>query len=79
MLGTGFLLSPVPNEVGARKFGADVGAKFAITVYLAHAGSGAVTGWLVHRFGARITPLWTMARALLPTTTARAQRVRQRP
>lgn len=45
-LGTGFLLSPVPKAVGAGVFGTDFGAKFAITVYLAHAGFGACwAGW----------------------------------
>ncbi len=64
-LGTGFLLSPVPKTVGAGMFGADFGAKFAITVYLAHAGFGALLGWLVHRYDTRIPPLWSVARELL--------------
>jgi hypothetical protein len=76
-LGTGFLLSPVPNAVGAGKFGADFGAKFAITVYLAHAGFGALVGWLVHRFGRRIEPLWTAPCSLLPARTRQRQAVRQ--
>ncbi|WP_176726356.1 hypothetical protein [Streptomyces sp. AVP053U2] len=70
-LGTGFLLSPVPKAVGAGVFGADFGAKFAITVYLAHAGFGALLGWLVHRYGTRITPLWSVACELLPSHRAR--------
>ncbi|KQX30692.1 hypothetical protein ASD97_12650 [Streptomyces sp. Root63] len=65
-LGTGFLLSPVPKAVGAGVFGTDFGAKFAITVYLAHAGFGALLGWLVHRYGNRIAPLWSVACKLLP-------------
>ncbi|UQA97077.1 hypothetical protein [Streptomyces halobius] len=66
VLATGFLLSPVPNAVGAGVLGADMWPKFQITVYLAHAGFGALTGWLVHRFGSRIAPLWTIAYELLP-------------
>jgi hypothetical protein len=65
-LGTGFMLSPVPTAVGAGAFGADFGAKFAITVYLAHAGFGALLGWLVQRFGRPIEPLWSVAGSLLP-------------
>ncbi|UGY94617.1 hypothetical protein [Streptomyces gobiensis] len=63
-LGTGFLLSPVTKAVGAGVFGTDFGARFAVTVYLAHAGFGALMGWLVHRYGRRIEPLWTVARTL---------------
>ncbi|UQA91109.1 hypothetical protein [Streptomyces halobius] len=66
LLGTGFMASPVPNAVGAGEFGVDMWPKFALTVYLAHAGFGALTGFLVHRFGARIAPLWTIAGELLP-------------
>ncbi|MEU9069828.1 hypothetical protein AB0E06_23890 [Streptomyces sp. NPDC048109] len=73
-LGTGFLLSPVPKAVGAGVFGVDFGAKFAITVYLAHAGFGALLGWLVHRYGTRIAPLWSVARDLLPSRAQRAAR-----
>lgn len=36
LVGTGFLVSPVPKALGAGFFGAALGAKFAITVYLAH-------------------------------------------
>lgn len=35
-IGTGFLVSPVPRALGAGFFGAAMGPKFAITVYLAH-------------------------------------------
>ncbi|MEJ2287062.1 MAG: hypothetical protein P8Y02_00190 [Deinococcales bacterium] len=36
LVGTGFLVSPVPKALGAGVFGAALGAKFALTVYLAH-------------------------------------------
>ncbi len=36
LVGTGFLVSPVPKALGAGFFGAALGAKFAVTVYLAH-------------------------------------------
>jgi hypothetical protein len=40
LVGTGFLVSPVPKALGAGFFGAALGAKFAITVYLAHVSFG---------------------------------------
>lgn len=61
LLGTGFLLSPVPVAIGAGRFGADFGPRFAVTVYLAHALFGAITAWLVNTFGTRVEPLWTVA------------------
>ncbi|KUO15018.1 hypothetical protein [Streptomyces dysideae] len=66
MLGVGFLGSPVPNAVGAGEWGADMWPKFQITVLLAHAGFGALAGWLVHRLGSRIAPLWEVTLELLP-------------
>jgi len=36
LVGTGFLASPVPIALGAGSFGAALGVKFALTVYLAH-------------------------------------------
>jgi len=36
LVGTGFLVSPVPKALGAGFFGAALGMKFALTVYLAH-------------------------------------------
>jgi hypothetical protein len=64
LLGTGFLLSPVPRAMGAGTFGTLIGPKFAITVYLAHIGFGATMGVLVHRFAAKMQPIWTPALAL---------------
>ncbi|MDS1271863.1 hypothetical protein RIF23_16340 [Lipingzhangella sp. LS1_29] len=61
LLGTGFLAGPVPHSLGAGVFGVDFGPQFAVTVYLAHLAFGAVTGWLVHRYGTSITPLWEEA------------------
>ncbi|MCF8566595.1 hypothetical protein LLE49_17870 [Alicyclobacillus tolerans] len=49
ILGTGFLLSPVVNAIGAGLFGTLVGPKFAVTVYLAHIVFGSLIGWLVQR------------------------------
>ncbi|MFH9071359.1 hypothetical protein [Streptomyces alboflavus] len=69
-LALGFLLSPVPNAVGAGEFGADMWPKFQLTVGLAHAGFGALLGFLVHRYGHRIAPVWTVACALLPRRPA---------
>jgi hypothetical protein len=61
LLATGFLISPVPTAVGAGFFGADFGAKFAITVYLAHALFGAITGLVVHRLSRPVAPIWQVA------------------
>lgn len=58
ILGTGFLISPVPVAVGAGHFGVDFGARFAVTVYLAHALFGAILGLLVHQFGRTVGPIW---------------------
>lgn len=49
VLGTGFLLSPVVNALGAGYFGTQMGPKFAITVYLAHFVFGSLIAWLVRR------------------------------
>ena len=51
ILGTGFLLSPVPVAIGVGTFGAQFGASFAITVYLAHMVFGVSIAWLTFRFG----------------------------
>jgi hypothetical protein len=59
LLATGFLISPVPRATGAGFFGDQMAPQFAITVYLAHLGFGSLTGWLVHRFGAGLDPIWT--------------------
>lgn len=40
-------------------------AEFHITVYAAQAVFGALLGVLVHRFGARIPPLWILVRSVL--------------
>lgn len=61
LLGTGFLVSPVPKAVGAGFFGSAMVPGFALTVYLAHAGYGAIVGWLVHRFGRNLDPIWVLA------------------
>jgi len=42
LVGTGFLVSPVPKALGAGFFGAALGAEFAVTVYLAHVLFGTV-------------------------------------
>ncbi|MFF0628780.1 hypothetical protein [Streptomyces sp. NPDC004296] len=73
MLGVGFLGSPVPNAVGAGEWGADMWPKFQITVLLAHAGFGALVGWLVRRLGNRIAPPWAIAPELLPGRARTAQ------
>lgn len=50
VVGTGFLLSPVPVAMGVGLFGAQWGAKFAITVYLAHMVYGTLIAVLVQRY-----------------------------
>ena len=62
ILGTGFLVSPVPVAIGVGIFGAQFGAPFAITVYLAHIVFGALLAWLACRFG-RGDSLWEAALA----------------
>jgi len=57
LLGTGFLVSPVPKALGAGFFGAALGAKFALTVYLAHALFATVLFLLVRRSRALGEPL----------------------
>jgi hypothetical protein len=60
VVGTGFLMSPVPKVLGAGFFGAALGAKFAITVYLAHALFGTLVFLFVRRLrglGAPLLPL----------------------
>lgn len=82
LLGTGFLISPVPKAVGAGFFGADFGARFAVTVYLAHALFGAVTGLAVHPPARRSDPLWQEAlphRADRPNSTAGTARITAYP
>lgn len=61
VLGTGFLISAVPAAVGAGFFGSAMAPGFAVTVYLAHAGFGALVGLLTHRFGRELAPLWAVA------------------
>lgn len=57
ILGTGFLVSPVPIALGAGSFGVQFGASFAITVYLAHIVFGGLLAWLTCRFGHGVS-LW---------------------
>jgi hypothetical protein len=57
LVGTGFLVSPAPVALGAGFFGAGLGAKFAITVYLAHALFGTVLYLFVRRLRGLGTPL----------------------
>lgn len=57
MVGTGFLLSPVPKALGAGYFGAELGAKFALTVYLAHILFGTALFFGVRRAERLGTPL----------------------
>lgn len=66
VIGTGFLASPVSRATGAGIFGSVMGAKYVITVYLAHAVFGALLGTLVHRFGPSLTPAWELGLRLLP-------------
>ena len=66
VIGTGFLASPVSRATGAGIFGSVIGAKYVITVYLAHAVFGSVLGALVHRFGPGFAPVWELALRLLP-------------
>jgi hypothetical protein len=74
VIGTGFLLSPVSRATGAGIFGSIFGAKYVVTVYLAHLGFGAVLGVLVHRFGDNLEPLWRPALRLLTAITGRGPR-----
>lgn len=76
-LGTGFLLSPVSRATGAGIFGSILGAKYVITVYLAHAVFGALLGLLVHRFASSTDPLWQTALDLLPGRSARREAERR--
>jgi len=60
LVGTGFLVSPVPQALGAGFFGTVLGAKFAVTVYLAHILFGTVLFLGVRRargLGAPLLPL----------------------
>lgn len=75
-LGTGFLLSPCRTRSG-RGSSARTSGRNSRSPYLAHAGFGALVGWLVHRFGRRIEPLWTAPCSLLPARTRQRQAVRQ--
>lgn len=47
-------------------------AEFQTTVYLAHIVFGAITGVLIHRFGSRVTPLWSPLIDILRGTTERS-------
>jgi hypothetical protein len=59
ILGFGFVAGPVPRTLGIGGVFSTVSvAEFQTTVYLAHILFGAIMGALIHRFGARITPLW---------------------
>lgn len=73
LLGTGFLLSPVPRALGVGVFGSDFGARFAVTVYLAHVGFGAAVGALTHRFGRNLDPIWVPLRQLVTGRVGRAR------
>jgi hypothetical protein len=74
LLGTGFLASPVPRAMGVGHIGTQFGARFAVTVYLAHIGFGALMGWLTHRFGKRLDPIWIPALELVRIALRRAPR-----
>ena len=65
LVGTGFLASPVSRATGAGTFGSVIGAKYDITVYLAHMVFGAILGTLVHRSLTDETPVWELALRLL--------------
>jgi hypothetical protein len=59
-LGFGFATGPVPRSLGIGGIFSTVSVgEFQATVYLAHLVFGALLGALVHRFGSRVTPLWT--------------------
>lgn len=81
VLGTGFLLSPVSRATGAGIFGSVLGAKYVVTVYLAHAAFGAALGWLTHRFGGELAPVTELLERVLarPLRAARAARLRLSP
>lgn len=65
-LGFGFVAGPLPRTLGiGGVFSSVTVAEFHITVYAAHAVFGAMLGVLVHRFGARIPPLWILVRSVL--------------
>lgn len=49
LIGAGFLASPVSRATGAGIFGSVIGAKYDITVYLAHMVFGGMLGTLVHQ------------------------------
>lgn len=77
-LGFGFVTGPVPRSLGVGGVFSTVGVgEFRTTVYLAHLVFGALRGLLTHRFGSRITPLWTpvlgVVRMLLGRTNAPVQ------
>jgi hypothetical protein len=70
ILGFGFVAGPVPRTLGIGGVFSTVSvAEFQTTVYLAHILFGAITGALIHRFGAQITPLWTPVIDLLRGVT----------
>jgi hypothetical protein len=77
LLGTGFLVSPVPIAVGAGFFRNAMAPGFAIAVYLAHTGFGAFVGWLVHRFGRNLDPIWVPALELAGKFIPAARRNRE--
>lgn len=58
VLGTGFLLSPVPNAMGVGYFGSQFGAGFAVTVYVAHVLFGGILGWLCLRYLTAWRAIW---------------------
>lgn len=59
-LGFGFATGPLPRTLGiGGVFSTVTVAEFQTTIYLGHLAFGVLLGLLVHRFGSRITPLWT--------------------
>ncbi len=60
VLGTGFLLSPVPAALGVGLFGSQFGPGFAITVYLAHGLFGGILGWLGLRYLPGRSAIWEL-------------------
>jgi hypothetical protein len=71
LVGTGFLASPVSRATGAGIFGSVIGAKYDITVYLAHMVFGGILGTLVHRFLTDDAPVWELALRLLRVLSRR--------
>jgi hypothetical protein len=72
LLGAGFATSPVPRSLGIGGVFSTVSvAEFQTTVYLAHLVFGVLLGLLVHRFCARLIPLWTFGAALTHGATGR--------